>query len=96
MIFPIELEPFSVSVTGMVNTILLVIGLPVLGRLTWSTSKLTEAIKELKTVVLGVEDQGGLARRVEGIAATNHKLNNEMIAMRSEINMLKKNFEVTE
>lgn len=91
-----SIEPIAISITGALNTLLLLIGIPVLVWLAKAVIGLIEAvkevtgtIKEVKMVVLGTEDQGGLLRRVEGIAANVHSLNNQVTPLILEIDNLK-------
>lgn len=84
-----SLEPLSLTLPAVLNTVLLVIGIPILIWLARSVTGLTDIIKEVKVVVLGTEDQGGLIRRVEGIGKNVHDLNNQMTTALMEIEILK-------
>lgn len=54
-----------------------------------AVKEVTGTIREVKILVLGTEDQGGLLRRVEGISKSVHDLNNRMTVVTLEIEELK-------
>src|SRR5713226_7720622 len=74
-----------------VNTILLIIVLQVLAYLAKSLKSLVDSMNvvkisvvEVKTVMLGTEGQGGLVRRVEGVARQGHDNANEITMLLSK------------
>ena len=75
------------------NTTLLIIGLPLIG---WIGRKLIKAIEllnstvsTLSTVLLGTDGQGGLVRRVEGVAKQGHDNANKLIELEGDVTGLK-------
>jgi hypothetical protein len=81
--------------SSTINTMLLIVVIPVIGYLARALTKLASTMGMLKTefvkvstVLLGTEDQGGLVRRVEGISSRMHELATDMTVMKGEMGFL--------
>lgn len=80
---------------SVINTVLLIVVLPVLGWLTKTLGRTNTALTELRTVLIGLEGQGGLSRRVEGIADRTHRLEQATTVLLSEHQMKLEDFKLT-
>lgn len=75
------------------NTIILAFGVPMLAwigrKLIRAVEALTITVSTLSTVLLGTEGQGGLVRRVEGVARQGHDSANKITALEGDVGELK-------
>lgn len=72
-----------------VNTLLLVVGIPIISfigkRVISTLGKLDRTVNILHTTLLGTESQGGLVRRVEGVAKQGHGHANDIMVLKSQM-----------
>lgn len=88
------LEELPVSASEL-NTLLLIVGIPLVSyvgkRIISTLGRLDKTVSTLHVMLLGTEEQGGLVRRVEGIARQGHDHANDITTLKAQMSEVMEN-----